>query len=111
MYRLWKRGLKIMKMNICWLLVLLSGCSFNHSSTSYSGHECAIDSRTPFGQKLLTNARRITNDKDVRVLGDCREVDELNEGKRNTLTTWKYDIPIEQAKNLALEDLQLDQTH
>lgn len=106
-----EKRIKNMKMKLCWLLVLLSGCSSNHSSTSYSGHECAVDSRTPFGQKLLTNARRITNDTDVRVLGDCREVDELNEGKRSTLTAWKYDIPIEQAKNHALEDLQLDQTH
>jgi hypothetical protein len=100
-----------MKVNVCWLLVLLSGCSCHHNSTSYSGHECTVDSRTPFGQKLLTNAQRLTSGTGVRVIGDCREVDELNTGNRNTLTSWKYDIPIEQAKKLALEDLQLDQTH
>ncbi len=99
-----------MKMNISWLLVLLSGCCC-HNSTSDSDHTCVVDSRTPFGQKLLIKARLLTNDTNVRVLGDCREVEELKAGKRDTLTSWKYTIPVEQAKKFELEDLQLDQTH
>jgi hypothetical protein len=103
----WTKGFKIIKINLSWLLVLLSGCCYHENSS----HECAVEFKTFFGQKLLTNTHPMTNNRYVRVLGDCREIDESNAEKRNTLTSRKYNIPIKQAKKFELEDLQLDQTH
>lgn len=84
---------------------LLSGCTSHEQP--HLKNECPIDSSTPFGNALLCEARRVSQNPNIQVLGSCQEIDELKAGKRQNLTSWRYSLTIEEAKTLAVEDLQL----
>ena len=97
------------KFNIKKLLfstLLLSGCTYQKHSPLKD--ECLINSTTSYGKALLDEARRVSNNPNTHVFGNCQEIEELNSEKRKNLTYWRYTIPIEEAKTLNIEDLQLN---
>ena len=82
-----------------------------HDHSNTHADMCEVDARTAFGKKLLAEAERISEKQTIRVFTDCRELEDLNAGKRNKLTSWGYDLPIEQAQKIPLEALQLHLDH
>lgn len=96
-----------LKQSLC-IILSLSGCCTHQSPQSNSG-VCDIDSSTEFGNTLLTDARRISENQNIRVFTDCKELEELKSGKRSKLTSWGYNMSIEEAKKLNLEHLPLIQ--
>ena len=93
-----------------FIILSLSGCCTHQSPQSNSG-VCDIDSSTEFGNTLLTDARRISGDQNIRVFTDCKELDALKAGTRSKLTSWGYNMRLEEAQNVPLEKVQLNANH
>lgn len=87
----------------------MQGVAHDHSNTQ--ADMCEVDARTAFGKKLLAEAERISEKQTIRVFTDCRELEDINAGKKNNLTSWGYDLPIEQAQKIPLEARQLRLDH
>ena len=92
------------------IILSLSGCCTHQSPQSNNG-VCDIDANTEFGNTLLTDARRISGNQNIRVFTDCKELQELKSGKRNKLTSWGYNMSIEEAQRVSLENVQLNAHH
>ncbi len=95
-----------MNLSLIVLFILLTGCTYQ-TEHSLKG-VCYVDSSTPFEEKLLIDARRISGNESIRVFTDCEELQELKSGKRNKLTTWGYNLSIKEAEKRNLEDLPLN---
>ena len=93
-----------------FIILSLSGCCTHQSPQSNNG-VCDIDSSTAFGNTLLTDARRISGNQNITVFTSCKELDELKSGKRSKLTSWGYNMSIEEAQRVSLENVQLNAHH
>jgi hypothetical protein len=93
-----------------FIILSLSGCC-THQSPQPNNGVCDIDSSTEFGNTLLTDARRISRNQNIRVFTDCKELQELKSGKRNKLTSWGYNMSLEEAQRVSLENVQLNAHH
>lgn len=93
-----------------FIILSLSGCCTHQSPQSNNG-VCDIDSSTAFGNTLLTDARRISGDQNIAVFTSCKELDELKSGKRSKLTSWGYNMSVEEAQRVSLENVQLNAHH
>ena len=93
-----------------FIILSLSGCCAHQSPQPNTG-VCDIDSSTEFGNTLLTDARRISGNQNIRVFSNCKELEELKSGKRNKLTSWGYNMSIEEARRVSLENVQLNAHH
>jgi hypothetical protein len=92
------------------IILSLSGCC-THTASLTSNAVCDIDSSTEFGNTLLTDARRISGNQNIRVFTSCKELEELKSGKQNKLTSWGYNLSVEEAQRVNLENLQLNSNH
>lgn len=100
-----------MRRSISLLIFLsLSGCSVHESSHMNSGR-CDVDAHTEFGKKVLNEARRVSGNKHIRVFTDCHELNDLNSGKTKKLTSWGYELLVEDAQKIPQEQLQLHLDH
>lgn len=93
-----------------FIILSLSGCC-THQSLHPNNGICDIDSTTEFGNTLLTDARRISGNQNIRVFSNCKELEELKSGKRYKLTSWGYNMSLEEAQNVPLENVQLNPNH
>jgi hypothetical protein len=93
------------KLNYIAITSLLSGCVSN--TTSLTNDVCRVDESSAFGKELLSKAQRVSGTNPPQVYGRCDELEELKSGARKRLSTWKYVLPVEDAKKLDLEDLPL----
>lgn len=89
------------------IILSLSGCC-THKASLTNNAVCDIDSSTEFGNMLLTDARRISGNQNISVFTSCNELEELKSGKRNKLTSWGYNLSVEEAQRVNLENLQLN---
>ena len=88
------------------IILSLSGCCVHQLQQANNG-VCDIDSSTEFGNTLLVQARRISGNQNIRVFSNCKELEELKSGKRNKLTSWGYNMSLEEAQHVILEKIQL----